>query len=69
MVMPDLFIDHDSQPKQLAEAGLSAKDIVSVALTAMGIATTGARATPTMRATQGAASVQAASSTKLITSR
>ena len=27
--MPDLFIDHDSQPKQLAEAGLSAKDIVA----------------------------------------
>ncbi|MEA2743475.1 MAG: 1-deoxy-D-xylulose-5-phosphate synthase, partial [Acetobacteraceae bacterium] len=26
MVMPDRFIDHDSQPKQLAEAGLSAKD-------------------------------------------
>jgi 1-deoxy-D-xylulose-5-phosphate synthase len=37
MVMPDRFIDHDSQPKQLAQAGLSAKDIVAVALTAMGI--------------------------------
>ena len=37
MVMPDVFIDHDSQPKQLAEAGLSAKDIVAVALSAMGI--------------------------------
>ena len=37
MVMPDLFIDHDSQPKQLAEAGLSAKDIVAVALSAVGI--------------------------------
>jgi 1-deoxy-D-xylulose-5-phosphate synthase len=35
--MPDLFIDHDSQPKQLAQAGLSAKDIVGVALAAMGI--------------------------------
>jgi 1-deoxy-D-xylulose-5-phosphate synthase len=43
MVMPDLFIDHDSQPKQLAEAGLSAKDIVSVALSAMGIKTPNAR--------------------------
>src|ERR1700710_2198576 len=38
MVMPDRFIDHDSQPKQLAEAGLSAKDIVAVALLAVGIA-------------------------------
>ena len=37
MVMPDLFIDHDSQAKQLAKAGLSAKDIVAVALRAMGI--------------------------------
>jgi 1-deoxy-D-xylulose-5-phosphate synthase len=39
MVMPDRFIDHDSQTKQLIEAGLSAKDIVSVALSAMGIET------------------------------
>jgi 1-deoxy-D-xylulose-5-phosphate synthase len=39
MVMPDCFIDHDSQTKQLIEAGLSAKDIVSVALSAMGIET------------------------------
>ena len=37
MVMPDRFIDHDSQAKQLIEAGLSAKDIVSVAMSAMGI--------------------------------
>jgi 1-deoxy-D-xylulose-5-phosphate synthase len=37
MVMPDLFIDHDSQNKQLAEAALSAKDIVAVALGAVGI--------------------------------
>ncbi|HEX3575262.1 MAG TPA: 1-deoxy-D-xylulose-5-phosphate synthase [Rhodopila sp.] len=37
MTMPDLFIDHDSQAKQLAEAGLSAKDIVAVALKAMGV--------------------------------
>ena len=37
MVMPDRFIDHDSQPKQLAEAGLSARDIVAVALAAVGI--------------------------------
>ncbi len=39
MVMPDMFIDHDSQAKQLAQAGLSAKDIVAVALSAMGIET------------------------------
>jgi 1-deoxy-D-xylulose-5-phosphate synthase len=42
MVMPDLFIDHDSQAKQLAKAGLSAKDIVAVALRAMGIEATAA---------------------------
>ena len=37
MVLPDRFIDHDSQPKQIAEAGLSAKDIVAAALGALGI--------------------------------
>jgi 1-deoxy-D-xylulose-5-phosphate synthase len=37
MVLPDRFIDHDSQAKQLAEAGLSARDIVAVALAAVGI--------------------------------
>ncbi len=37
MVLPDRFIDHDSQPKQLAAAGLSAKDIVAAALGAFGI--------------------------------
>jgi 1-deoxy-D-xylulose-5-phosphate synthase len=37
MVLPDLFIDHDSQAKQLAEAKLTAKDIVSTALGAMGV--------------------------------
>jgi 1-deoxy-D-xylulose-5-phosphate synthase len=40
MVMPDLFIDHDSQAKQLAKAGLSAKDIVAVALRALGVKAT-----------------------------
>ncbi len=39
MVMPDAFLDHDSQPKQLATAGLSAKDIVATALSAMGVKT------------------------------
>jgi 1-deoxy-D-xylulose-5-phosphate synthase len=29
MVLPDRFIDHDSQAKQLGEAGLTAKDIVA----------------------------------------
>ena len=37
MVLPDVFIDHDSQAKQLAEAKLSAKDIVAVALGAIGV--------------------------------
>jgi 1-deoxy-D-xylulose-5-phosphate synthase len=31
MVLPDRFIDHDSQAKQLMEAGLVAKDIVAAA--------------------------------------
>jgi 1-deoxy-D-xylulose-5-phosphate synthase len=38
MVLPDRFIDHDSQAKQLAEAGLAVKDIVATALSAVGIA-------------------------------
>lgn len=37
MVLPDIFIDHDSQAKQLAVARLSAKDIVAVALAAIGM--------------------------------
>ena len=37
MVLPDRFIDHDSQAKQLAEAGLTAKHIVAAALGAIGI--------------------------------
>ncbi len=45
MVMPDLFIDHDSQAKQLAKAGLSAKDIVAVALGALGIKSTAVSST------------------------
>jgi 1-deoxy-D-xylulose-5-phosphate synthase len=36
MVLPDRFIDHDSQAKQLAEAHLTAKDIVAAALAALG---------------------------------
>jgi 1-deoxy-D-xylulose-5-phosphate synthase len=32
MVLPDRFIDHDSQAKQLAEARLTAKDIVATVL-------------------------------------
>ncbi len=39
MTLPDRFIDHDSQTKQLAEAGLSARDIVQTAVDA--IATVG----------------------------
>jgi 1-deoxy-D-xylulose-5-phosphate synthase len=37
LVLPDIFIDHDSQPKQLALAGLTAKDIVATALAAIGV--------------------------------
>ncbi len=40
MVLPDWFIDHDSQAKQLAEAKLTAKDIVATALAAIGIEAT-----------------------------
>jgi 1-deoxy-D-xylulose-5-phosphate synthase len=36
MVLPDTFIDHDSQAKQLIEAGLSARHIVETALAAIG---------------------------------
>jgi 1-deoxy-D-xylulose-5-phosphate synthase len=36
MVLPDRFIDHDSQAKQLAQAGLTVKDIVATALSAIG---------------------------------
>jgi 1-deoxy-D-xylulose-5-phosphate synthase len=42
MVLPDRYIDHDSQPKQLAEAGLAVRDIVSTALKAVGIEVAGA---------------------------
>jgi 1-deoxy-D-xylulose-5-phosphate synthase len=38
MALPDRFIDHDSQAKQLIEAGLTARDIVDTALAALGIA-------------------------------
>jgi 1-deoxy-D-xylulose-5-phosphate synthase len=37
MVLPDRFIEHDSHAKQIADAGLTAKDIVRTALEAMGI--------------------------------
>src|ERR1700733_10777164 len=39
MVLPDIFIDHDSQAKQIAFAGLAAKDIVATALAAIGMDT------------------------------
>ncbi|HEY5302022.1 MAG TPA: 1-deoxy-D-xylulose-5-phosphate synthase [Acetobacteraceae bacterium] len=37
MVLPDLFIDHDSQAKQMAVARLTAKDIVATAIAALGV--------------------------------
>ena len=36
MTLPDIFIDHDSQTKQLIQAGLTAKDIVATATGALG---------------------------------
>jgi 1-deoxy-D-xylulose-5-phosphate synthase len=35
--LPDVFIDHDSQAKQLIQAGLTAKDIVAAVTNAMGL--------------------------------
>jgi 1-deoxy-D-xylulose-5-phosphate synthase len=37
MVLPDRFIDHDTQTKQLIEAGLTARDIVAAVLGALSI--------------------------------
>ncbi len=37
MVLPDIFIDHDSQAKQLALARLAPKDIVAAAVGALGM--------------------------------
>jgi 1-deoxy-D-xylulose-5-phosphate synthase len=37
MVLPDRFIDHDTQARQLLEAGLTARDIVAAVLAALGI--------------------------------
>jgi 1-deoxy-D-xylulose-5-phosphate synthase len=36
MLLPDRFIDHDSQPKQLVEAHLTARDIVATVLGCLG---------------------------------
>jgi deoxyxylulose-5-phosphate synthase len=36
MTLPDRFIDHDTHPKQLAEAGLDAAAIQNVVLAAVG---------------------------------
>ncbi|MSO91363.1 MAG: 1-deoxy-D-xylulose-5-phosphate synthase [Acetobacteraceae bacterium] len=35
MILPDIFIDHDSQAKQMIQAGLTAKDIVATAAAAL----------------------------------
>ena len=37
MVLPDAYMDHDSQARQLTIAGLTARDIVATALTALGL--------------------------------
>ena len=36
MTLPDRFIDHDTQARQLIDAGLTAKDIIETALRALG---------------------------------
>jgi hypothetical protein len=36
MTLPDRFIDHDSHQRQIAAAGLAARDIVHAAVNAMG---------------------------------
>ncbi|HST74185.1 MAG TPA: hypothetical protein VLJ20_02345, partial [Acetobacteraceae bacterium] len=38
MTLPDRFIDHDTQARQLIAANLTAKDITATALQALGIA-------------------------------
>ena len=37
MVLPDRFIDHDTQVRQIAEAGLAPRDIVATVMRALGI--------------------------------
>jgi len=37
MTLPDRFIDHDSQNRQIAEAGLSQTHITQAALAALGV--------------------------------
>ena len=44
MVLPDRFIDHNSPQAQLADAGLTAKDIVNTAISALGRVAESARA-------------------------
>ncbi len=46
MVLPDRFIDHDSQAKQLAAAGLTVKDIVAAAIDALGMPARAAQIAP-----------------------
>jgi 1-deoxy-D-xylulose-5-phosphate synthase len=43
MTLPDRFIDHNSQPKQIAEAGLAARDVVATALGCLGAEVAAAR--------------------------
>ncbi|MFL5334609.1 MAG: transketolase C-terminal domain-containing protein, partial [Geminicoccaceae bacterium] len=38
MVLPDRFVEHDTQPRQIADAGLAPADIVRTALAALGLA-------------------------------
>jgi 1-deoxy-D-xylulose-5-phosphate synthase len=38
MILPDRYIDHDTQPRQYIDAGLTAKDIVHAVTQALGVA-------------------------------
>ncbi len=44
MVLPDRFVEQNTQPGQLADAGLTAKDIVRTAVDAVGVKAEGRRA-------------------------
>jgi 1-deoxy-D-xylulose-5-phosphate synthase len=46
LALPDRIIEHDTQPRQYAEAGLDAPAIVAAALSALGVATDAADRPP-----------------------
>jgi 1-deoxy-D-xylulose-5-phosphate synthase len=54
MVMPDRFLDHDSQTNQIIEARLGASDIVAAATAALGVTDTTVAGTIAAKAASGA---------------